>query len=207
MAGLGEEPAGAADWAPLPVAAAAALFAGAAFPWWIAGGHAMDRAAGRCLRPHGDIDVLVLRRDRQALRRHLFRWDCHAAMAPGRLIPWPAGEELPATAHDVWCRRDPQGPWELQAMLDESDGPAWRSRRCAAVTLPLDALTVRDGAGVPFLTPEVPLFYKAKAPRPRDELDFAAVAPLLLPAARAWLRHAIATCYGAGHPWHRRLAA
>ncbi|MFF9097395.1 nucleotidyltransferase domain-containing protein [Streptomyces sp. NPDC014802] len=32
------------------------MFAGADFPWWIAGGYAIELAVGRELRPHGDLE-------------------------------------------------------------------------------------------------------------------------------------------------------
>lgn len=50
-------------WVPEHPDGVAALFAQADFPWWIAGGYAIELAVGRELRPHGDLDVLVLRRD------------------------------------------------------------------------------------------------------------------------------------------------
>ena len=41
-------------------------------PWWcVAGGHAVELAVGRPLRPHSDIDVLLLRRDQLAAQHAL----------------------------------------------------------------------------------------------------------------------------------------
>ena len=55
-------------WEPLTPREVASIFAPAQFPWWIAGGHAIDHAVGRNVRAHHDIDVLVLRADRMAAR-------------------------------------------------------------------------------------------------------------------------------------------
>ena len=194
-------------WAPLSPEEVARVFRGAPFAWWLAGGYAIERFVGRPLRPHGDIDVLVLRPDQAALRRHLADWDCWAADPPGRLRPWPVGETLAEPIHDIWCRRAPDSPWALQLMLDESEGGNWRSRRNPAISRPLAELGAPDAEGIPVLAPEIQLFYKAKAPRPKDELDFAVAAPLLSPSQSAWLRWAIETTHGPAHPWLEQLRA
>lgn len=119
---------------------------------------------------------------------------------PGTLRPWKEGETLPPQVSDVWCREH-GGPWRFQLMFDDSDGALWRSRRCAAVTRPVAELGTRDARGIPFLAPEVQLFYKAKASRSKDDTDFAAAWPLLSPSQKAWLRDAIAVAYGRDNPW------
>lgn len=192
-------------WRPLTVAAVAALFREAAFPWWVAGGHAIELAVGRPVRPHGDIDVLLLRRDHLAARALLAGWDCWMADPPGMLRPWPPGETLPSTAHDVWCRQAPNGPWRFQLMLDESRGDQWHSRRDERISLAIAGIGARTDAGVPYLRPEIQLLYKAKGRRPRDETDFDAVMPLLDADQRHWLEQAMTTVYGSDHPWMPRL--
>lgn len=108
-------------WRPLSPPAVAALFKGATFPWWIAGGHAIDAVVGRPLRPHGDIDVVLPRRDGAAARALLASWDLWASDPPGRLRPWPVSEKLPAHVSDVWARADASGLWRLQLMMDDID--------------------------------------------------------------------------------------
>ncbi|MGE0807494.1 MAG: hypothetical protein AB7L76_18260 [Burkholderiaceae bacterium] len=192
-------------WQPLPLRHVAALFEGAPFPWWIAGGHAIECFVGRALRPHGDIDVLLLRRDREQAREWLADWDCWAADPPGTLRRWPRGEALGAAVSDVWCREPGSSAWRLQLMLDDGDDHEWRSRHCAAVSRPLPALGFHTADGVPVLAPEVQLFYKARQPRPKDEADLAAALPRLDPARIAWLRQAIITAYGPHNDWLGRL--
>ena len=61
-------------WEPLSPAEVAGLFADV--PWWcVAGGHAIELAVGRPLRPHSDIDVLLLRRDQLAAQHALAGWE------------------------------------------------------------------------------------------------------------------------------------
>ncbi len=192
-------------WRPLTPAGIGRLFAAAPFPWWIAGGIAIEAAANRALRDHTDIDVLVLRRDQTALRRWLARWDCWVADPPGTLRPWPADETLADAVHDIWCRERANEDWRFQVMLDESVADAWRSRRDARITRPLAELGLRDASGIRFLRPEVVLYYKAKAPRPIDLIDFDAMLAILDQAQRLWLADAIALTYGDGHAWLHRL--
>ncbi len=190
-------------WEPLGVAPVAELFQAARFPWWVAGGYAIELAIGEPVRPHDDIDVLLLRRDHLTARDLLAAWDCWVADPPGTLRPWPVGETLPDAAHDIWCRETPDGPWRLQLMLDESDadGDVWRSRRDQRITRPIADIGNRTAAGVPYLRPEIQLFYKAKGRRPKDDADFGAVLPMLSEDQRTWLRDVIVLTYGDGHPW------
>lgn len=119
---------------------------------------------------------------------------------PGTLRPWRDGDVLPSHVSDVWCRK-PGGPWRFQVMLDDGEGALWRSRRCAAVTRPIAELGSCSAEGIPFLAPEIQLFYKAKAPRPKDEVDYVAAWPLLSGPQKAWLRQAIVEAYGRDNAW------
>ncbi|MGJ0153783.1 hypothetical protein ACR3S4_10465 [Streptomyces sp. CH8.1] len=106
--------------------------------------------------------------------------------------------------HDIWCRPGPGTPWRIQIMLDEAQDGLWVSRRDTAVHRPVAELGAIGAGGIPYVTPEVLLYYKAKKPRPKDETDLSAVLPFLAPAQRIWLATAILETYGA-HPWVDRL--
>ncbi len=192
-------------WEPLTIPAIAAEMVGFARPWWVAGGYALEALAGRSWRGHGDVDVGLFGEDATAVRAHLAGWEAWAAWPAGTLVPWPAGEPLPGEAHDIWVRRDAGSPWAIQLMFDRRDGDDWVFRRDAAVRLPAAELTwERDG--VRYIRPEVQLLYKAKGQRPKDEADFAEVAPLLGPAERRWLREQLERLHP-GHAWLGRLPA
>jgi hypothetical protein len=182
-------------WKPASRAEVMLLFSVLDVPWWLAGGHAIELAAGRELRPHGDIDVLLLRRDQLAVQEALAGWEWWAADPPGTLRPWQPQETLPPSVHDIWCRPDDKA-WRIQVMLDESDGEDWVCRRNARLRRPIPELGRVSADGIPYLAPDVQLFYKAHQPRAKDETDFAAALPLLSAAERAWLDHAITDTYG-----------
>jgi hypothetical protein len=63
-------------WAPLSLARLWNLFASAEFPWWVAGGYAIELASDHSFREHEDIDVLILRRDQTAVHRWPAEWEC-----------------------------------------------------------------------------------------------------------------------------------
>lgn len=189
-------------WDPATPAEIQAHFGESGAPWWIAGGYAMDFAAGRSLRPHGDIDVLLLHRDQSAVQDALPGWQWWAADPPGSLRPWRRGELLSEDVHDVWCRPSATQAWRIQILLDRSVGSDWVSRRNPGIRRAISSLGNLDG--IRYLAPEIQLFYKAARTRDKDQLDFDAVGPLLTQAQRRWLREAVADTYGV-HPWLDRL--
>ena len=194
-------------WQPLSVAAAADVFSATTAPWWLAGGYAIELAVGRPFRPHDDIDILLLRPDQLTVQAVLPDWEWLAADPPGTLRPWRSGEILPPDVHDIWCRPGPEEAWQLQVMLDEADGSDWVSRRSPEVRRPVSDIGLVSDAGVPYLRPEIQLFYKGRQIRPKDEQDFQAALPVLTTAALRWLRAAVVAVYGPDHRWLDRVTA
>ncbi|MFD7665030.1 nucleotidyltransferase domain-containing protein [Streptomyces sp. NPDC059788] len=195
-------------WDPAPLSEVVTRFSGARSAWWVAGGFAIELAVGRCFRSHDDIDVLLLRRDQRVVQEVLPDWQWWAADPPGTLRPWAPGEVLPLGVHDIWCRPGPDTPWRIQIMLDESEKQDWVSRRNPRIRRPVSTLGAHSVDGIPYLVPEVQLFYKARTPRPKDEADFDAVLPVLTVGQRRWLADAITDTYTSGpHPWVERLRA
>jgi hypothetical protein len=178
---------------------AAELLEGYAGRWWIAGGWAIEAFTGAS-RPHGDVDPSIPRSDVHALRRHV----------SGRLDVWEADDgvlrpvvgaahRLSETCENLWLRPSGADPWEYDVILMHASPTTWTYKRDARISLPLDdILWERDG--ISYLRPEVQLLHKAPRLRPKDQVDFDACEPLLDPAARAWLRAALATAHP-GHPW------
>ncbi|MFJ8164296.1 nucleotidyltransferase domain-containing protein [Streptomyces sp. NPDC096136] len=193
-----------ARWDPAPLREVADLFGRAGCRWWIAGGHAIELAVGRTFRPHDDIDVLLLRDDQHAVQEVLAGWEWWAADPPGTLRPWRPGEHLHPGVHDIWCRPAPDAAWRIQVMLDEAEHGQWVSRRDAGVRRPVAGIGAVSPDGIPYLRPEIQLYYKAKHPRPKDEQDFDAALPLLDTEQRAWLARALTHTLGP-HPWTPRL--
>lgn len=189
------------NWRPLSTDEVSSLFSNAAFPWWIAGGVALELALGQEIRSHSDIDILILRPDHLKVRKLLTRWDCWVADPPGTLCPWPVGKQLNSNVHDVWCRENPNDEWRFQLMIDETSSTNWVSRRDREIYASIQSITRTNTEGIRYLAPHVQLYYKAKRPCKKDEIDFKAVLESNVEFDKNWLRNSISQSYGKCHPW------
>ena len=199
------------DWQALSVSEVTSVMHRIDVRWWIAGGWAIDLFLGRQTRPHGDIDVLVLRRDQLGVQRHLSEWRLYKTKqpTPSKKAPWPKGEYLSRDTDifDVWVKQELGGPWRLQLMLMESEADRWVFRRDERIGGPVNELGWHTSEGTPVLRPEVQLLYKGRLEgrRAKDDADFAAVLPHLTEAQRRWLGEALRLQFGDAHPWPARL--
>jgi hypothetical protein len=181
---------------------AAERLAGVSTPWCVAAGWALDLFRGEQSRPHGDLEIAVPAARFPEIRDRFpeYVWD---AVGSGRV--WAAAEEpVLAATHQTW-RRDPaSGRYLLDTVREPHEGGTWICRRDEGLRLPYDAIIERTPDGIPYLVPELVLLFKAKANRPKDQADFAAVLPLLSRARRealgGWLEHV-----HPGHPWLTEL--
>jgi hypothetical protein len=189
-------------WRGLTGPEVAELLDDCGFPWWVAGGWSME-AAGAAPRPHGDTDVVVLRRDLSQMREWLagfHLWEAHEES----LRPLFAGREMPDERHQLWMRRDAFSPWLLDLLISPSVDDLWVCRRDESITRPIDDIGWTDGAGVHYLQPEIVLLFKAKHARPKDEQDLSSLLPKLSPKARTWLTASLQKTLP-GHAWLERL--
>jgi len=176
----------------------AEVLSGLAAPWWIAGGAAIELFLGRATRRRYDLDLAVLRRDQLALRQHLADWDLHLATPERRLYPWD-GQFVELPIARFWVRQRAGAPWWLDGRLEEARGDRWFFRDDERISLPLSEFGRVTAEGVPFLAPEVALFYMLINPTPKAKADFLATQQHLAPEGRAWLGQALAACHS-GHP-------
>jgi hypothetical protein len=192
-------------WVPASPPEVAQIFNRTRVHWWIAGGYAIELAAGEPVREHSDIDVLLLRPDQFAVQHVLAGWQWYAADPPGMLRPWQPSEQLPVGVHDIWCRPGPEQPWRIQIMLDERCEDDWVSRRDQRIRRPVASIGSVTADGIPYLKPEIQLLYKANGRRPKDEIDFDVTLPMLTESQRQWLSDALRLAYGPDHPWSTRM--
>ena len=193
-------------WSPLSVDELTAIMDGAGFFWCLAGGHALERLLGRRYRAHDDIDIVVLRSQQLAVQAWFSDWTLAAADPPGSLRPWATGEKLSWRVHDIWAHRPDAAGWELQIMIQEDDATSWFYRRDDRVHGRVDDLIVMAG-GVPCLRADLQLLFKAKSARPKDDMDFLQVLPILSPPERQTLWDWLDLTSPNGHPWMPALEA
>ncbi len=145
------------------------------------------------------MDAGLFRVDLPRVSRELASFEMHLANG-GELFPLRPGDSAPEDGNSVWCRDSAGGPWRFEFLLDSGDGSEWVFRRDSSLRRPLANALRRTADGLEYLAPEIQLLYKAKGLRPKDEEDFAVVAPLLDRATSHWLRTALARTHP-GHPW------
>jgi len=177
------------------------LLAGAPFPWWVAGGWAVEGAGGR-RRTHSDTDVAVLRDDVDAVREwfsgyHL--WEAHS----GTLRPLVPGDELREGPEQLWVRRAATQPWVLDLVLTPTENGEWLYKRDHRVRRPVGEIGITVD-GVHYLRPSIILLYKARLKRAKDDADFASLRPVLPEDDVAWLDEALALV-APEHPWREAL--
>lgn len=136
----------------------------------------------------------------------------HFAAVAGRLpelaffAPAGAGVLVPATPgalaehHQTWALDPVAEVWRLDVFREPHEGDTWVSRRHASQRRPYSEIVRRTPDGIPYLSPDVALFFKAKHTRPKDQEDYDAVAPTLTAAERAWLDEALDLVHP-GHAW------
>lgn len=187
-------------WEPWTPQEAARRLAGAGESWCVVGGWALDLWLGAPTRPHADLEIAIQREGLARVRRAL-GLPFHA-VGDGEVRLLAGGEPTPGNRHQNWVCED--GRWRLDVMLEPGDAQTWVYRRNPDLRASRAWMTGTTGDGVPYLRPQGVLFYKARAPRPKDEADLAVALPRLEPEARAWLADAIAQ-FEPASPWRGRF--
>ncbi len=167
------------------------------------GGWAIDLWLGRETRPHDDLEIAILLSDFGAIRNHLSGFRLHS-VGDGEVRALAPGTPPPSDKHQNWVLDPVANEWRMDIMLEPGDAQTWVFRRDSSIRAPRkNMIGTRDG--MQFLKPEGTLLYKAKAARPKDEMDFAACLPNLDAAARSWLSESIAHAHPE-HPWIAALS-
>ena len=199
------DPPGHASWGALTPNDAVTLLSAVRAPWSVAGGWALDLYLGKVTRPHKDLDIGIFRRNVAMVLAALPGWEFFEAK-DGVLTPLATGSVPRAEVNSLWCKRLSAARWELELMLDESDGEFWVFRRDPRIRRPLSSTIQRNPEGIAYLAPEIQLLYKARATRAEDQADFSQVVPHLPRDAQSWLRESLMRTDPA-HPWISVLKA
>jgi aminoglycoside-2''-adenylyltransferase len=183
-------------WRPEEVAR---WLAGVRAPWYVAGGWAIDLFSGKEHREHEDLEIAIPQSSFNEIVAALPDLDFFVV---GDGLAWPLNQagEVFSAHHQTWARDRSNGRWRLDVFREPAEGDIWVSRRDGRIRLPYSHLIGRTPNGIPYGRPEVILHFKAKAPRPKDEDDFATVLPLLDSRARTWLRDAL-SLFDPDHHW------
>jgi aminoglycoside-2''-adenylyltransferase len=186
-------------WSPAEIAR---RLEGLDVPWYVAAGWALDLFRGRQTRRHGDLEIGIPAADFPSIRD---RFGGYVFDGVGQNCLWPdASPEVLAATHQTWLRDPAGGDYLVDVFREPHEGrQTWICRHNETIRLPYEEIICHTADGIPYLTPELVLLFKAKRPRPKDQADFEGVLPELSPAQRARLAELIGRVY----PEHRWLDA
>jgi hypothetical protein len=194
-------------------------------PWALCGGWAVDAWLGDTTRSHLDVDITVFHDDQRAVFEQLAGWHlaAHDTDTPdggegwdGRPLTFPAhihgrppGEGNRRLLHG-WVNPPYAAPTSgpnLEVVFNLRYGDDLVLSEDPSITVPWADAARESRWHAPTIVPQLLLFWKASAyfdpdtrvsSNTKDAVDFAALAPRLARAQRAWLRDAIASV----HPDH-----
>ena len=190
------------DSVPEPVARVADLMSTFGPMWCLCGGWAVDAWLGRQTRDHHDVDIAVFEDDLGAVFDHFagHQLIAHDSVAPDSTELWD-GRRLYPPVH-IHARLEDGSNLDLYP--NERAGLNWVLSDEPRIAMELRRCTEDSAWGLPTLSPDVILFYKATETRPQDETDFRALLPHLAEEQLSWLRESIALLHP-DHPWLAQL--
>ena len=171
--------------------------------WFVVGGWAIDLFLGFQSRDHKDLEIGVYRSNQIDLKSFLQSWK-FVKVVQGVSESWTDGEFLSSPVHEIHAQSESEPQTELEILLQEETDMKWVYRRNASIRADKRSIVLSSAAGIPYLSPEIVLLYKAKQQRGKDEADFALVRDRLGGEQRLWLKAAIETCHP-GHSWLAQL--
>jgi hypothetical protein len=195
-----------APWSPWTPAEVAERLSSVTTRWYVVAGWALDLFAGEVSREHEDIEIGVPRAGFDDVRRALADLECDVVGAgdDGVGRRWPLDSAAFDEHFQTWFRERDSGRYRLDVFRDPHEADTWVCRREPSIRRPYDDVVRTTPDGIPYLSPDVVLLFKAKGLRDKDEADFERTLPSLTAAERRWLRASLAQVHP-GHPWGARL--
>lgn len=171
--------------------------------WYVVAGWAVDLFLGTTTREHEDLEIGTPKDDFDALRTALASLDFYVV---GDGCRYPLDSPAMDEHFQTWGWDATREAYVVDVFRDPHDGDEWVCRRDPAIHRPHREIVRRDDRGIPYLSPEVVMLFKAKHCRDKDEHDWSLVRPRLDRAQRAWLAEALDLVHP-GHRWAAELRA
>ena len=169
------------------------------FPWFMAGGWAIDLFLGMRTRDHEDLEIAVPSSFFETLPLRFPDFDFWIPQS-GRKLARMSPETLAGESHQTWAYERAAQVWRFDVFREPHDGDTWICRRDSSIRRPYSEVFEVSVDGIPYLRPEICLLFKAKAVRDKDRADFDAVLPQMSPGQRAWL-HSVLQQLHPDHEW------
>ncbi len=172
-------------WDPWTPEEVASRLSGTGARWYVVAGWAIDLFVGQESRQHDDIEIGVPVEDFQVIRECFANYDFDVVDSGRR---WPLTSDAFASTFQTWLRDRKTGEYHLDVFREPHSGSEWICRRDERIRMPYSLLIRRSADGIPYMSPEVALLFKARGLREKDQADFDRVLPLLSPQQIDWLR-------------------
>jgi len=192
-------------WTPSEVAE---RLAGIDVPWCVAAGWALDLfcgdqdSHGGRFREHGDVEIAIPAARFPEVRER-FPGYVFDAVGDRRIWEYATSEQL-AETHQTWLRDRATGNYLVDVFREPHDGDTWVCRRDETIRLPYGDVIRHTAGGIPYMSPEFVLLFKAKAVRAKDQTDFDVTVPLMTRRQRQTLGGLLGRVHP-GHPWSAAL--
>jgi len=185
------------------------FFGNHSFDWSVCGGGAIDLFLGKQTRIHKDLDIAVYWEDRNSIIAFQ--------------IPFEKRNLFCFTAKEYRCRLEPYGDDMYRFSFEKKEQNdftyvefLFNQRDDEYFYLPGDGNVKRnlnnallESNGVPYLAPEIVLFYKSSYLEGLDTFDhnqdFDHTLPFLDEEQKQWLRASLEKKYTNGHVWLQRV--
>jgi len=162
------------------------------YPWFIAGGWAIDLFLGRETRNHDDIEIGIYRKHQMQLYRYLEKYkkyyiDNRSRVGIHEKREWNK-EYLRLPIHELYVEyRD----LEIEVLLNERDNTSWIYRRNEKIKREEKKVILFTDKRIPYLCPEIVSLYKTKDIRDKDIQDIGNAYSKMNEDQKEWLVESI----------------
>lgn len=162
------------------------------FPWFFAGGWAIDLFLGRETRAHGDIEIGIYRKNQMQLCRFFSKsWkqfvDNRNYTGKRERHEWTK-EYLRLPIHELYIDL---GGLEIEVQLNEKDDSNWIYRRDPKIQLEETKVIRFHELDIPYLCPEIVCLCKTRHMEDEDKTDIALALAKMDEAQKTWLFESI----------------
>ena len=158
------------------------------YPWFVAGGWAIDLFLNRETRVHEDIEIGIFRKNQMQLYKYFgnqkkYFIDNRNKFGKHEKHEWNK-EYLQLPIHELYSRCD---GLEIEILLNERENEQWIYRRNNKVRLDIEKAILFNVDKIPFLSPEIVILYKSKDIREKDITDINNTIGSMNKAQISWL--------------------
>jgi len=162
------------------------------YPWFIAGGWAIDLFLNKETREHEDIEIGIYRKNQMQLYRYFgkqkkYYIDNTSRIGKEERREWNK-EYLRLPIYEVYVEYE---GLEIKVVLNEKDEDNWIYRINEKIRLNEEKAILYNENEIPYLCPEIVLFHKSKYMRDKDIADISNASKKMDGSQKKWLMDSI----------------